>query len=100
MRSASAVAVLALALALTACGKSEQKSQSAQTAAAPAPVATPVPDPGPVPLGQLPRVAVPTHYRLAFTIDPTKTGFTGHDEIDLNFTRPMRTLYIHGLDIV
>jgi cytosol alanyl aminopeptidase len=98
MRSISAVAVLALALALTACGKSEQKSQSTQTAAAPA--ATPVPDPGPVPLGQLSRVAVPTHYRLAFTIDPTKTGFTGHDEIDVNFTKPMRTLYIHGLDIV
>jgi aminopeptidase N len=92
----SAVAVLALALALAACGKSDQK-QTAQTA--PAPVATPVPDPGPVPQGPLPRVATPTHYRLAFTIDPTKAGFSGHDEIDVNFAKKTRTLYIHGLDI-
>jgi len=95
-RSVSAVAVLALALALTACGKSDQK-QTAQTA--PAPVVTPVPDPGPVPLGQLPRDAWPTHYRLAFTIDPTKDGFSGHAEIDVKFAKKLRTLYIHGLDI-
>jgi alanyl aminopeptidase len=94
-RSASVVAILALALALNACGKSAQKNQSAQTA----PAATPVPDPGPVPLGPLPRVATPTHYRLAFTIDPAKDGFSGHDEIDVTFSTKLRTLYIHGLDI-
>jgi alanyl aminopeptidase len=92
----SAVAVLALALALTGCGKS---SPQHTTTAAQAPAAQPVPDPGPVPLGPLPRVVSPTHYRLAFTIDPTKDRFSGHDEIDVNFSKPMRTLYIHGLDI-
>jgi alanyl aminopeptidase len=91
----AAVAALALLSALTGCGKSNQQS----AAKAPVPVLQPVPDPGPVPVGPLPRVAIPAHYRLAFTIDPTKDRFTGHAEIDVKFIKPARTLYIHGLDI-
>src|SRR5262249_13307911 len=57
------------------------------------------PSAGPVPLGPLPRVAIPQHYRLTFTIDPTKDRFSGHDEIDVTFKQAESTLYIHGLDI-
>ncbi|HEX3674506.1 MAG TPA: M1 family metallopeptidase [Rhizomicrobium sp.] len=94
--TAPVIAALALALVLASCGKTPE---AAKTAAQPTPAAQPVPDPGPVPLGPLPRVATPTHYRLAFTIDPTKTGFSGLDDIDVTFSAPVRTLYIHGLGL-
>jgi alanyl aminopeptidase len=96
LRSLSAVAALALVLAMSGCGKSPEKAQVAQATPA---AAEPVPDPGPVPLGPLSRDAAPTHYRLAFTIDPTKPGFSGKDDIDVAFTKPTRTLYLHGLDL-
>jgi cytosol alanyl aminopeptidase len=95
--SRSAIAALALVLAVSGCGKAPEKTQSA--AAKPVTMVQPAPDPGPVPLGPLPRDAQPTHYRLAFTIDPTKPGFSGKDEIDVTFSKPARTLYIHGLDL-
>ncbi len=95
-RSVSVLAALAMALSLASCGKTPEATK---TAAQPAPAAQSVPDPGPVPLGPLPRIATPTHYRLAFTIDPTKAGFSGHTEIDVNFASPVRTLYIHGLGL-
>jgi alanyl aminopeptidase len=88
----SAVAVLAVALVLAACGRSPDKTQAVQAA-------EPAPDPGPVPLGPLPRDVRPTHYRLAFIVDPTKSGFSGRADIDVTFAKPTRTLYIHGLDL-
>jgi hypothetical protein len=93
-------ALLTAALSLAGCGK--QPAQSAhvdKTMSASAPVAADTGDAGPIPLAQLPRVAVPTHYRIALTIDPTKTSFSGHDEIDINVTKPLHTLYIHGNEI-
>jgi alanyl aminopeptidase len=96
-------ALLIAALSLAGCGKNNQSSQTAQTAAqTAAPSAAPAADTadaGPIPLAQLPRVAVPTHYRIALTIDPTKDNFSGHDEIDINVTKPLHTLYIHGNEI-
>ncbi len=53
----------------------------------------------PVPLGPLPRVVVPVHYRLDFTIDPAKGRFSGHDEIAVTFKQSESAIYIHGLDI-
>ncbi len=41
--------------------------------------------PATVPLGPLPRVVTPLHYRLDFTIDPAKDRFSGHDEIAVTF---------------
>lgn len=96
MRSASAAALLACALVLTGCGKTPDKTQTAQ---APAPAVERAPDPGPVPIGPLPRNVVPSHYRLAFTIDPTKQGFSGLTDIDVTFAKPARTLYLHGLGL-
>ncbi|HTQ14979.1 MAG TPA: M1 family metallopeptidase [Rhizomicrobium sp.] len=90
------LAVLA-ALVLVSCGKTPEKQQAASAPAAV--TAQPAPDPGPVPLGPLPRVATPTHYRLALTIDPTKQGFSGLADIDLAFASPVRTLYLHGLGL-
>jgi alanyl aminopeptidase len=85
------LATMALSLCLGGCGKHAKKDDAAHRQTLIAPEA--------VPLGPLPRVVVPTHYRLAFTIDPAKDRFTGHDEIDVTFTKPRRMLFLHGLDI-
>ncbi len=52
-----------------------------------------------IPLGPLPQVATPQHYRLALTIDPAKARFVGHTEIDLRFAEPRNKMFIHGLDL-
>ena len=52
-----------------------------------------------IPLGQIPRVATPQHYRVSLTIDPRKERFSGHAEIDVVFAEPRRKMFIHGLDL-
>jgi aminopeptidase N len=52
-----------------------------------------------VPLGKLPRDAVPTHYHIALRIDPKAERFSGHVEIDVNFLKPARSLFLHGLNL-
>jgi cytosol alanyl aminopeptidase len=52
-----------------------------------------------VPLAMLPRDVVPTHYRLAFTIDPAKERFSGHTEIDVVVAKPEKSFFLHGLDL-
>ena len=52
-----------------------------------------------IPLGPLPRVAVPERYRIALRIDPRADRFSGHVEIDVNFRNPRRSLFLHGLDL-
>jgi alanyl aminopeptidase len=52
-----------------------------------------------VPLGKLPRDAVPTHYRVALRIDPKADRFSGHVEIDVKFAKPARSLFLHGLGL-
>jgi len=87
MKRAIPVLLMALALILGGCGKSEKKA---------------VHGPGiaeAVPLGPLPRVAIPTRYRLSFVIDPAKNAFTGHDEIDVTFATPRRALFLHCQDL-
>jgi len=87
MKRAIPVLLMALALILGGCGKSEKKA---------------VHGPGiaeAVPLGPLPRVAMPTRYRLSFVIDPAKNAFTGHDEIDVTFATPRRALFLHCQDL-
>ncbi|HWD27245.1 MAG TPA: M1 family aminopeptidase [Rhizomicrobium sp.] len=54
---------------------------------------------GDVPLGKLPRDAVPTHYHIALRIDPKAERFNGHVEIDVKFMKAARSLYIHGLGL-
>src|ERR1700683_2029628 len=52
-----------------------------------------------VPMGPLPRDVVPLRYRLAFTIDPSKPRFAGHDEIDVSFAGARRSIYLDGKDL-
>lgn len=52
-----------------------------------------------VPMGPLPRNVVPLRYRLAFTIDPSKPRFAGHDEIDVSFVEARRAIYLDGKDL-
>lgn len=92
IRPAATFLVAALVI-LSACHK-----PSAQAAAAKStPPATT--GAGPVPLAMLPRTVMPQHYRLAFTIDPTKDRFSGHAEIDVTVVKPQRAFYLHGLDL-
>ncbi|HJW40735.1 MAG TPA: M1 family aminopeptidase [Rhizomicrobium sp.] len=52
-----------------------------------------------VPLGKLPRDAVPERYRVALRIDPRADRFTGHVEIDMRLLKPQRSLFLHGLGL-
>ena len=51
------------------------------------------------PKGKLPDTAKPVAYRLDFTILPEADRFSGHDEIDVDLTRPAKSLYMHGRDL-
>ncbi len=93
-RSLAVFASFALVLSVAACGKTNQApapgEASWRQAAAQA---------GPIPMAMLPRTVAPQHYRLSFTIDPTKARFIGHDEIDVKFAAPLRAIYLDGLDL-
>jgi alanyl aminopeptidase len=52
-----------------------------------------------IPLGRLPRVAIPLRYRVALKIDPKSDHFSGHTEIDVKFLTPRRALFLHGLGL-
>lgn len=63
-------------------------------AAAPAPVATDAI--APVPQGKLPDAVIPSAYRLDLSVDPSRTRFGGHVEIDASLKAPSRYVYLHG----
>ena len=52
-----------------------------------------------IPQGALPRVAIPLAYRIALRIDPKADRFSGHVEIDVDFIKARRALFLHGLDL-
>src|SRR5262249_9214689 len=52
-----------------------------------------------IPLGRLPRVALPQRYRIALKIDPRADRFRRHVEIDVRFLEPRRDLFLHGLGL-
>ena len=52
--------------------------------------------PGPVPEGRLPDAVIPSAYRLDLSVDPAKTRFGGHVEIDASIKAPSRFVYLHG----
>jgi alanyl aminopeptidase len=80
---------VAAALCLSACEKVE-RSMDAQAATPRTPA---------VPLAMLPRTVLPDHYRLSFVIDPEKDSFAGHTEIDVTVEKPLRSFFMHGLDL-
>ena len=51
------------------------------------------------PKGKLSDAAVPSAYRLDFTILPEADRFSGHDEIDVTLKAPAAKLYMHGRDL-
>ncbi len=50
----------------------------------------------PVPLGKLPRDAVPEHYALDLTVDPHAERFSGMAAIRVRLARASRTIWLHG----
>jgi len=97
MSNSKVFAALFMALAmLSACGKNDSAKQT-QSVQSGAPIVA-KPD-GPIPQARLPRDAIPSHYAITLTIDPKKARFSGHTEIDVNFTSARKTLFIDGLDL-
>src|ERR1051326_6409521 len=92
-RLATLTFLFAALLPLSACEK-----QGATAAPARPKVAVSKPAAG-VPVAMLPRVVTPLHYRLSFTIDPSKDGFAGHTEIDVSVAKPLKSFFLHGLDL-
>ena len=88
---AAALAVLSLGLCLSGCSKQPEKAAPARPGISLAGEA--------VPLGKLPRDAVPERYRVALRIDPRTDRFAGHVEIDVLFPKARRSLYLHGQDL-
>jgi alanyl aminopeptidase len=82
------VGLVVLAAALASCGKTD--AFHAHASASPKSA---------VPLGMLPRTIVPSHYHLAFTIDPAKADFSGHTEIEAEVRRSQTSFFIDALDI-
>uniref|UniRef100_UPI00286E5B30 M1 family metallopeptidase n=1 Tax=Sandarakinorhabdus sp. TaxID=1916663 RepID=UPI00286E5B30 len=52
-----------------------------------------------MPLGRLPDTVKPIAYRIDLTVDPAKTNYTGHVEIDAQVKAPTRTIFLHGLGL-
>ncbi len=88
---AAALVVLGVTLCLAGCSKAPSKATPAK--------------PGislggeSIPLGMLPRVAIPARYRVALRIDPRAERFSGHVEIDVDFRKARRSLFLHGLGL-
>ncbi len=87
----AALAVLMAASCLSGCGKQPDKHDTARKGVSLRGES--------VPLGQLPRDAVPERYRIALRIDPRTERFAGHVEIDVRFMKARRSLYLHGEDL-
>ncbi len=67
----------------------------------PAPAdAAPLPaEAGAMPAGKLDNAVVPQGYRLDLTVDPTKSRFSGHVEIDVDVKQAGRFVWMHGRDL-
>lgn len=83
--------VLGTALCLSGCSKPPEKNAAGRKGISLAGES--------VPLGKLPRDAVPERYRIALRIDPRTDRFAGHVEIDVLFPKARRSLWLHGLDL-
>jgi hypothetical protein len=56
-------------------------------------------DGDPYPHGRLPDGVAPTRYRLALTIDPRASEFSGRADIDVTVGAPTTTIWLHGLGL-
>jgi len=53
----------------------------------------------PIPLGKLTGAVRPLAYRLDLTVDPARSDFSGHVEIDANLKSPSTYVDLHGRDL-
>ncbi|MBK6737121.1 MAG: M1 family metallopeptidase [Haliea sp.] len=51
------------------------------------------------PQGKLPPEVTPTHYTVTLRIDPEQNHFSGSVTIDVDITRPLDVIWLHGKDI-
>ena len=59
-------------------------------------IASTTPEPPP---GQLNDTVAPGHYNLELRIDPSQDTFTGKVAIDVTFSEPVNSIWIHGKDL-
>jgi aminopeptidase N len=83
---------------LTACSDPAQpvaeKTVPAPTTTEVTTTATPEPPPG-----QLNDSVAPRHYTLELKIDPSKDTFTGKVAIDVTFSEPIESIFVHGKNL-
>lgn len=91
MKFRTVFAAVAATMILASCGKNDSSDAQKNAAA--------LAEKEPVPLGQLSRIVVPSAYRLTLVIEPKKTRFSGHTEIDVTFAKARRSFFLHGLDM-
>lgn len=51
------------------------------------------------PVGRLPGIATPSAYRLALTLDPRQSDFSGRVEIDITLAQNTDVIWLHGKDL-
>ncbi len=52
-----------------------------------------------IPDGQLPHTVAPLAYTLAFTMDPAKPSYSGHEQIKIHIKKALDTIWLHGKGI-
>jgi len=83
---------------LSACSDPAQPVAQ-KTVTTPGPTLT-VADTMPVPPpGQLNDTIAPRHYKLELRIDPSQDTFTGQVAIEVNFSEPVESVWIHGKNL-
>jgi alanyl aminopeptidase len=92
MRTVILAAILASAFSIAAyAGSAPGKTTSSASAAKAARSA--------IPTGRLPRDVKPLAYTIAFTMDPTKPSYGGHEFIRIDIKKPLATIWLHGRGI-
>src|SRR6202012_2600638 len=88
MRIVLVAAMAALIASVAGCDRVAQQTSAAASEKT-----------GAVPLAMLPRTIAPTHYQLAFTVDPAGNRFSGHAEIEVKILKSQSSYFLHGLDL-
>lgn len=93
------LATVASILSTGALAQPQTQTRTQTGAQAEAPAATAIVADPAAPKGRLSDAAMPTAYRLDFTIRPALERFSGHGEIEATVKTATRRLYLHGRDL-